>query len=64
MKYLVLSPIRNNGKLYPVNSVIELSKVPANLEDHLEVIPYQNKVEMKSAAKKKAAPKKKTISKK
>ena len=59
MKYLVLSPIRNNGKLYPVNSIIELSKVPANLEDHLEVIP-----EDKKAVPNKVASKKKTISKK
>ena len=64
MKYLVLSPIRNNGKFHPVNSVIELSKVPATLEDYLEAVPDQNKAEMKPAAKKKAAPKKKTISKK
>ena len=71
MKYKVLSPIRNNGKNYPINSEITLKEIPEGLKDLLQAIPEKEEAKKsatasKSAAVKKAAPKtkKKIISKK
>ena len=67
MKYKVLSPIRNNGKYYPVDSEISLKEVPKGIKDFLEVI-QEDKPTAKKAARppKGVAPrtKKKSISKK
>jgi len=74
MKYKVLSPIRNNGKYYPVDSEISLKEVPEGIKIFLKEIPATaskpasaDKPETKKTAcpkKKGRAIKKKTISKK
>ena len=63
MKFKVLSPIRNNGKFYPVNSEISLKEVPEALVNLLEETTETKKSVPKKEAAKSTA-KKKTISKK